>query len=193
MADHEDLRIRRTRTQIEQAFFELLKTKPFNELTVQDVSQRAKVGRSTFYSHYYDKYDLLESLVRDYSTIFQDIVQQRFSIQTPEIGSNTVRVLIVALTQYRQNLLLLFNLHTETADLERNFKQILKKTAADYFAKIRLEDRTNLPMDYLSDLYASNVIMFLMWQLRHGKNDAVIRFGDRLQEFVLKPEGLDLS
>lgn len=193
MADHEDLRIRRTRTQIEQAFFELLKTKPFNELTVQDVSQRAKVGRSTFYSHCYDKYDLLESLVRDYSTIFQDIVQQRFSIQTPEIGSNTVRVLIVALTQYRQNLLLLFNLHTETADLERNFKQILKKTAADYFAKIRLEDRTNLPMDYLSDLYVSNVIMFLMWQLRHGKNDAVIRFGDRLQEFVLKPEGLDLS
>ena len=193
MANHEDLRIRRTRTQIEQAFFELLKTKPFNELTVQDISQRAKVGRSTFYSHYYDKYDLLESLVRDYSTIFQDIVQQRFSIQTPEIGSNTVRVLIVALTQYRQNLLLLFNLHTETADLERNFKQILKKTAADYFAKIRLADRTNLPMDYLSDLYASNVIMFLMWQLRHGKNDAVIRFGDRLQEFVLKPEGLDLS
>ncbi|KRK46867.1 TetR/AcrR family transcriptional regulator [Secundilactobacillus kimchicus] len=193
MADHEDLRIRRTRTQIEQAFFELLKTKPFNELTVQDISQRAKVGRSTFYSHYYDKYDLLESLVRDYSTIFQDIVQQRFSIQTPEIGSNTVRVLIVALTQYRQNLLLLFNLHTETADLERNFKQILKKTAADYFAKIRLADRTNLPMDYLSELYASNVIMFLMWQLRHGKNDAVIRFGDRLQEFVLKPEGLDLS
>ena len=193
MANHEDLRIRRTRTQIEQAFFELLETKTFNELTVQDISQRAKVGRSTFYSHYYDKYDLLESLVRDYSTIFQDIVQQRFSIQTPEIGSNTLRVLIVALTQYRQNLLLLFNLHTETADLERNFKQILKKTAADYFAKIRLADRTNLPMDYLSDLYASNVIMFLMWQLRHGKNDAVIRFGDRLQEFVLKPEGLDLS
>lgn len=190
MAETKDLRIRRTREQIEKAFFTLLKTKGFKALTVQDIAKVAKIGRSTFYGHYYDKYDLLESLVRNYTEIFQEIVHQRFSVQTPEIGSNTVRVLIMALTQYRQNLLLLFSLHTETADLERNFKEILQKTAAQYFDKINLENQTDLPMDYLSDLYASNVILFLMWQLRNGKNDAVIEFGDRLQEFVLNPEGL---
>ncbi|WP_290123349.1 hypothetical protein [Secundilactobacillus oryzae] len=36
-----------------------------------------------------------------------------------------------------------------------------------------------------------NVMIFLMWQLQHGRDDKVIRFGDRLQEIVLNPELLD--
>jgi AcrR family transcriptional regulator len=38
-----------------------MQEKPFDTITVQDVLDRAKVGRSTFYSHYSDKDDLLMS------------------------------------------------------------------------------------------------------------------------------------
>lgn len=187
MTEKQDLRVRRTNEQITKAFFGLLKEKGFKTMTVQDISKRARIGRSTFYSHYYDKYDLLEKLVVEYTEVFRRIVDQRFSIHTPEIGSNTVKVLIIALTQYREILLQLFDIHTETADLERNFKQILQSTAYDYFQHVELPSEIDLPLDYLSDLYASNVMLFLLWQLRHGKNDSVIQFGDRLQEFVLNP------
>lgn len=187
MTEKQDLRVRRTNAQIEKAFFSLLKEKGFKAMTVQDISKQARIGRSTFYSHYYDKYDLLEKLVANYTAVFRRIVDQRFSIHTPEIGSNTVKVLILALTDYRDILLQLFDIHTETADLERNFKQILRGTAHDYFQQVELPDKTQLPLGYLSDLYASNVMLFLLWQLRNGKNDAVIQFGDRLQEFVLNP------
>lgn len=192
MTEKQDLRVRRTNEQITKAFFVLLKEKGFKAMTVQDISKHARIGRSTFYSHYYDKYDLLEKLVAEYTDVFRVIVDQRFSIHTPEIGSNTVKVLILALTQYREILLQLFDIHTETADLERNFKQILRETAYDYFQRVELPDKIQLPLDYLSDLYASNVMLFLLWQLRNGKNDSVIQFGDRLQEFVLNPaNGLD--
>ncbi|ANZ60523.1 hypothetical protein AYR62_12595 [Secundilactobacillus paracollinoides] len=187
MTEKQDLRVRRTNEQIERAFFLLLKKREFKTITVQDISKTAKIGRSTFYSHYYDKYDLLEQLVNYYTGVFEDIVNQRFSIHTPEIGSNTVKVLILALTQYRDILLQLFDIHTESADLERNFQEILRKTAQAYFDHIDLAGKTGLPLEYLSDLYSSNVMLFLLWQLRNGKNDAVIQFGDRLQEFVLNP------
>lgn len=191
MTEKLDLRVRRTNEQITKAFFGLLKEKGFKSMTVQDISKRARIGRSTFYSHYYDKYDLLEKLVTEYTAVFRGIVDQRFSVHTPEIGSNTVKVLILALTQYREILLQLFDIHTETADLERNFKHILVDTAHVYFQKVQLPETTQLPLDYLSELYANNVMLFLLWQLRHGKNDSVIEFGDRLQEFVLNPaEGL---
>jgi AcrR family transcriptional regulator len=39
----------------------LMQEKPFDTITVQDVLDRAQVGRSTFYSHYSDKDDLLMS------------------------------------------------------------------------------------------------------------------------------------
>src|SRR5918996_5341589 len=56
-----DARVRRTRDALGDALVALMHEKPFDTITVQDVLDRAKVGRSTFYSHYSDKDDLLMS------------------------------------------------------------------------------------------------------------------------------------
>jgi AcrR family transcriptional regulator len=56
-----DARVRRTRDALGDALVALMQEKPFDTITVQDVLDRAKVGRSTFYSHYSDKEDLLMS------------------------------------------------------------------------------------------------------------------------------------
>src|SRR5215813_9335673 len=56
-----DARVRRTRDALGDALVALMQEKPFDSITVQDVLDRAQVGRSTFYSHYSDKDDLLMS------------------------------------------------------------------------------------------------------------------------------------
>ena len=56
-----DARVRRTRDALGDALVELMQEKPFDSITVQDVLDRAQVGRSTFYSHFSDKDDLLMS------------------------------------------------------------------------------------------------------------------------------------
>ena len=56
-----DLRVRRTCNRLGTALLELIVEKPVNDVTVQDVLDRAGVGRSTFYQHYSDKDDLLVS------------------------------------------------------------------------------------------------------------------------------------
>jgi len=56
-----DARVRRTRDALGDALVALMQEKPFDTITVQDVLDRARVGRSTFYSHYSDKDDLLMS------------------------------------------------------------------------------------------------------------------------------------
>jgi AcrR family transcriptional regulator len=61
----EDLRVRRTRTLLEQAFRELMAQKSFQAITVQDITGRAMVNRSTFYDHFVDKYALLEHSVTE--------------------------------------------------------------------------------------------------------------------------------
>jgi AcrR family transcriptional regulator len=57
----EDQRVRRTRDRLGDALVELLLKKPFDDITVQDVLNRAGVSRSTFYTHYRDKNDLFLS------------------------------------------------------------------------------------------------------------------------------------
>jgi AcrR family transcriptional regulator len=56
-----DARVQRTRDQLGTALIQLIVEKPINDVTVQDVLDRAGVGRSTFYLHFRDKDDLLVS------------------------------------------------------------------------------------------------------------------------------------
>lgn len=55
-----DRRTQRTRRQLSQALVDLIEEKRFDDITVQNVVDRADVGRSTFYSHFRDKEDLFE-------------------------------------------------------------------------------------------------------------------------------------
>jgi AcrR family transcriptional regulator len=57
----EDRRIRRTRESLLQALLALMIEKGYEALTVQDILDRANVGRSTFYTHFRDKQELLVS------------------------------------------------------------------------------------------------------------------------------------
>lgn len=60
-----DPRVIRTRRLLQQALGELMGEKSFQAITVQDIAERATLNRATFYAHFEDKYDLLNSLVRD--------------------------------------------------------------------------------------------------------------------------------
>ena len=60
-----DPRVKRTRKLLQQAFKELMAEKPFRDITVQDIADRAEVNRATFYAHFEDKYALLGYMVRD--------------------------------------------------------------------------------------------------------------------------------
>lgn len=56
-----DRRVQRTRDRLGDALIELMQEKSFDAITVQEVLDRASVGRSTFYAHYRDKLDLFLS------------------------------------------------------------------------------------------------------------------------------------
>lgn len=60
-----DLRTQRTRRLILDALRRLLETRDFRDITVQDIIQQAQINRTTFYRHHLDKYDLVESTLRD--------------------------------------------------------------------------------------------------------------------------------
>jgi AcrR family transcriptional regulator len=83
-----DPRGARTRARLGMAFLQLIHEKPMEDVTVQDVLDRAEIGRSTFYLHFKDKNDLLLSQLE----MFCDI-QSRLLIERRE---KSLRVMPVA-------------------------------------------------------------------------------------------------
>ena len=72
-----DRRILRTRKTLHEALLTLIIEKGFEAVSVQDVIQRANVGRSTFYSHFKDTEDLFLSGFENLWSLFdQHLTEQ---------------------------------------------------------------------------------------------------------------------
>jgi AcrR family transcriptional regulator len=60
-----DRRVSKTRKALKEALTDLILEEGYEAVTVQDIIDRADVGRSTFYSHFTDKDDLLMAILAD--------------------------------------------------------------------------------------------------------------------------------
>lgn len=58
-----DRRVRRTRKSLEDALIALTLEKDYDEITIQEITDRADVGYRTFFRHYSDKDDLLKAVL----------------------------------------------------------------------------------------------------------------------------------
>jgi len=58
-ARREDRRVTRSRVALKSALLDLLTERPYERISVLDITERANVGRSTFYAHFKSKEDLL--------------------------------------------------------------------------------------------------------------------------------------
>ena len=60
----EDLRIKKTKKALFRAFFIMLSEMTFEEMTINALCEKAGVRRATFYKHYADKFDFLNSITK---------------------------------------------------------------------------------------------------------------------------------
>jgi AcrR family transcriptional regulator len=63
-----DRRQRKSRAALQQALLVLVAEMPYDEITIEEVTEAADVARATFYAHYKDKAALLDQAVRDLLT-----------------------------------------------------------------------------------------------------------------------------
>ena len=94
-----DLRIRRTKKSIRDAFFELIDENGFDSVTVKDITDRALISRNTFYLHYEDKFDLLNKISNElmrkvYWRVSKDLIKIKdldFTIDCTAALEKTIR------------------------------------------------------------------------------------------------------
>jgi AcrR family transcriptional regulator len=86
-----DRRVRRTRRALQEALIQLILEKGYDSVTIEEITDRADLGRTTFYLHFKDKEALL---LRAIDTICEDFIEEHSalleSIDNPE---NTLRKL----------------------------------------------------------------------------------------------------
>ena len=99
----EDLRVRRTRKLLWEALMAELSERPFEQITVREICERAMVHRTTFYKHYEDKYALLEQGMRQmYDTLLADDVNTPSALPSMNDPSASLVRIFVHVAEHQQ-------------------------------------------------------------------------------------------
>jgi len=91
-----DPRVRRTREGLQQSLEGLLKRKEFDQVSVQDIAERAGVNRATFYDHYADKFALLECMV---AARFHSLLAERH-VEFDDCCASKLNAVVLAVCHY---------------------------------------------------------------------------------------------
>ena len=159
-----DLRIRRTRSLLSNALVALMQEKSIDKITVQEVLNRAAVGRSTFYLHYRDKDDLFLCVLEDGLEMWSTALLRK--------QEKSYRIAPVA------------ELFMHVGDAKKLYRALVDsgrihaffELAQGYFARgiarrlkdIGLKDLVQSELDARSHALAGNLLSLLKWWLDRG-------------------------
>ena len=116
-----DPRVKRTRKLLQQTLLELMNEKTFDAITVQDIAERSTLNRATFYAHFEDKYDLLDSIMREG---VEQALAGAVSI-TAAVSADTLRILCRTVFDF------LSNLQDHCKPRDKQFDPLLEKAVQD--------------------------------------------------------------
>ncbi|SMC26321.1 transcriptional regulator, TetR family [Clostridium acidisoli DSM 12555] len=167
-----DLRIVKTRANIKNTFIELLSEKEFNEITIQNILDKALINRSTFYKYYSDKYELAEQLVDEVLKNAALFINERFNDKKENDLFSTIYKAYVHLYDQRKTILALWKIRTNTLNLYDNIEDLLKKNFMQYLILHNNFEGSSL-LDYYSTLYSSLVLTTLKWILTSGNESDI--------------------
>lgn len=162
-----DRRQQKTRAAIFSAFSRLLKIKKYNHITVQEIIDEANIGRSTFYSHFETKDELLKAMCTDIFThIFSDELTAEkthdFSSKTDRLEQKLTHILYHLKDSQRD---LTGILSCESGEL---FMQYFKEYLNAMFAKYIIQAPENVPMEFMLNHLAGSFANTIQWWIKNN-------------------------
>nr|WP_320027261.1 TetR/AcrR family transcriptional regulator [uncultured Acetobacterium sp.] len=161
-----DRRREKTRASIYEALSGLLEEKKFANITVQEIIDRANVGRSTFYMHFETKDVLLDSMIEE---IFESL-NLYLTVHMSEAEHQNMLPVEELLTHIQENLKPIRGiLKDESGErLAYRLKNCWNdKLKTDFLKQVSGKD-LKVPVDFLINHITSSLVEMITWWLDSG-------------------------
>lgn len=172
----EDRRSRRTRQLLGSALVELMLEKRYDAITVQDILDRADVGRSTFYAHYTNKEDLVISEIARVIhelELYTDQLEHGQSELLPSLA-------FFRHVQEQRRLVQAFIWGRGAEILIRDFQTRVSQIVAENLRSMTDEATFSVPLSVVANFVASTLLMLIRWwfedDLRHSPEEVDAMF-----------------
>lgn len=183
-----DIRIQKTKKSIEDAFLHLIKENSFTDITIKDICDQAMISRSTFYSHYKDKYDLLEYYFNKVISNFTALGINYFSDKSMSLKIETARELLNYVYDNADIFKTFLQLNEQNLDLFNKLTHIITKGCYDYFKRTNKVDKYNLGNEYIAQIYTAIIMNSIRWiSVNQNKNDidGILKLSSDINKYFL--------
>jgi len=161
--ESDDVRARRSRDELAWALIDLMREKDYDAISVQDVCAQAGVGRSTFYTHFADKDEMLIRHV----VVFVEWMGGRFAW---DARHDSYRFDLAFLLDHVRDMRAVFDSLARSRRIELITRVWQDGFARHFAATIRSargETPQAIPAELLAQHIAGSVINLMLWWLRH--------------------------
>ena len=161
-----DLRVIKTRENIQNQMIRLLETVPFEKITVNQLIEACRINRSTFYRNYEDKYDLVRKMCREQLDEFQRALRTDF-IALPELGEEETRESFLPLLKYfekNRSILVILCGHDLPTDLSGDMHRIYSEKILEQMVKhFSIPAARRSMASYYARLISGNILTSILW------------------------------
>lgn len=152
-----DLRVIKTKKALSSSLLQLLEQQLFQTITVNQICDNALVHRTTFYKHFYDKYDLLEylfnQLTKDYfARDISDRLNHPFQTMSDTINN-------------KEDLREIAEFQEEDAEFNKVLKNVCNKIMHNDIKnnRDRIDIDSDIPDNLIFYIYDSLIEGFIHW------------------------------
>ncbi|HKI53583.1 MAG TPA: TetR/AcrR family transcriptional regulator [Anaerolineales bacterium] len=173
-----DRRVQRTLQSLRTALLELIKEKDYDEISIEEITERANVGRTTFYLHYKDKEDLL---MEEISAIMYEralaLSEIPFSVWVPvseeDLKKNMALQPLLLVFEHIQNNSELYYLLLKSTNSSKIIERIRKVStdAIVKFVEAKMETDpipllSEVPIEFFAAFFSGALISIVGWWIK---------------------------
>lgn len=184
-----DRRQQKTRAAIFAAFSTLLAEKSYSKITVQEIIDRANVGRTTFYAHFETKDDLLKALCEElFDHIISSTMDYTHSHGLYSAGDAPESIFCHLLQHLRENDNNIFGLLScESSEIFlRYFRDSLNDLIRNQFVNQNRKANKEIPQDFLINHISGSFVEMVLWWIK-GRMKQSPEELDRYFRAVIEP------
>lgn len=178
-----DRRVIRTRRLLRDALMELILEKGYDAVTVQDIAERANVGRATLYLHYRGGKE--ELLLSNLEEIYDELVDRIKPVKSDSSLNGDHRASRVAFEHAAEHQdLYLVILHGQGAGaIEQRIRKYMAGVIQSDLEK--MSSNSTVPVEIVANFLAGSLITLITWWLENGMPYSAAQMADLYAQLTL--------